>query len=768
MSGEAHEGDGVHDSVQWLEWLYGQKPPGLIWIGGHGDGWKGRLFATAGEAGEYARWLDDLAAGGVYFRLTPTKPPELWVSGGQGRGVAEDSSHLVAFGADLDLAGPGHKATKLPRPATDDGLLRIMEAAGVPAPTAWINSGGGRYAFWRLEEPLPLDTPEKLASAQERSAALHARIIAEAAAAGFKIDNTRDLARVYRLPGTHNRKGETPFVATVITSFGPQYSIGAFSATPSSSSSAPPSSSSVPLSAASWERESITGGGTALFGGGAGAGTARGDAPRSFTLAQAREFVTPFLVALREARDGEINVRLNEAAIAMAHFGEEFWPAGTADAVLYDNLSHTVYDGATWQAEHTIASARRGAGWHAVLLPDDAAEWTAGQSPAEDAVDALLAEMLTMDELAERVPPRYMIKDLLSYDSETWLIGGPGSKKSFVAFDMAASVATGKPWQGLKVNPGLVVFIAAEGAGGFGKRAKAWRKKYGNVPAERMRTLPRPVQAGDAAAWAVLVAACRRLREALDPDLGMFVVIDTQARSAAGLDENSVKEIGVYIRAVTAIRQATRACVMSVHHTSKAGEVTRGSSALDGAQDTRLLMKSDRGSLEATLKIDKQKDLEQIDDITLRFEKVDVGQDVDGEPIDSLVLMPAGGWGSGLFDKRSAAQIARQAEIAQTPFAGRQQPEEWTHRLTARDAELQRWLLQALADTAEDRGLTQAEWRGLVDEKLGKNKPTASAWRKAFQRVTSADQKFSEVVVKIHGADRWTVDKVAIKAGDSE
>lgn len=495
-------------------------------------------------------------------------------------------------------------------------------------------------------------------------------------------------------------------------------------------------------------------------------------AARAFTPAQMDHFLAGADAAVRSAPIGEIEERANAYACALSHFVPSLLSADAAFDRLTAALGETAYDpshpASGWEAEKFTAvisdvGGRAPGDWHAVAeverldTPEQAVAAVTG-----DEISALLAEMLTMDQLAEGEPPRYMIKNLLSFDSETWLIGGPGSKKSFVAFDMAAHVALGKPWQGMKVNPGLVVFIAAEGAGGFGKRARAWRTRYGAVPADRMRTLPRPVQAAELKDWAVLVAACRRLREALDPALGMFIVVDTQARSTVGLDENSAKEIGVYINAVSLLRKATGACVLSVHHTTKAGDSTRGSSALDGAQDTRLMMKSERGSLEAVLKIDKQKDLEQIEDLNLRFEKVDVGQDADGDRLDSLVVLPADGWRSGLFDKRSAARAA----MAETPFALRAAPEEWTFELTSPDAKLQRWLLQALADTAEDRGLTQAEWRGLVDEKLGKSKPTATAWRKAFQKVTSSDPKLSEVVVKIHGADRWTVDRMAIEKED--
>jgi hypothetical protein len=68
--------------------------------------------------------------------------------------------------------------------------------------------------------------------------------------------------------------------------------------------------------------------------------------------------------------------------------------------------------------------------------------------------------------------------------------------------------------------------------------------------------------------------------------------------------------------------------------------------------------------------------------------------------------------------------------------------------------------LQALADTAEDRGLTQSEWRGVVEEKIGKQ--TGTSWRRAFQVVTGL--KFDGLVIKVQGADRWVVDRLAVVA----
>lgn len=494
-----------------------------------------------------------------------------------------------------------------------------------------------------------------------------------------------------------------------------------------------------------------------------------GSAVRSFTVPAMQAFLTPLIDRVMKATVGSIEEEANGLACALSHFVPSMITEDAAYGVLLDALGETAYDphhpASRWEADKFRAviadvGGRAPGDWHAQLEVADVASALASVDVAGDEVTALLAEMVTMGELAKRKPPRYMIDDVLLYDSESWMIGGPGSKKSFVVLDMAGHVARGMDWQGHKVNPGLVVLIAGEGGGSIGKRVAAWQRKYGEIPADRMRALTRPVQAGDMKAWAVLVKACERLRGAIDPSLGMFVIVDTQARSTVGMDENSAEQMGGYVRAVAALREATGACVLSVHHTGKVGDRTRGSSVLDGAQDTRLLMKSKPGTLDAELVIDKQKDIEQIEPLALRFSKVDVGVDEDGRPLDSLVLLGheeaavLRALGAGQVDDSTYEAADEEAARVITPFAVRREPETWTYKRTDGKAGLQRWLLQALADTAEERGLTQAEWRGVVEEKLGKQ--TATTWRKAFQVVTGS--RFDGLVIKVQGADRWVTD----------
>lgn len=183
---------------QYLVDLYGSTPHGLLWIGGHADGWKGRTFAEPAAAARYAVELDARGGIGVYHRSTTLKRvPER-------RGEAEDSSHVYYFALDADIKGEGHKAENLPADRTD--IERLIENAGVPAPTTWVFSGGGWYPQWRFPEPIDVTGQEALDWVTEVFAMVSAHFIETARGLGWRLDNVRDLARVFRLPGTTNRK----------------------------------------------------------------------------------------------------------------------------------------------------------------------------------------------------------------------------------------------------------------------------------------------------------------------------------------------------------------------------------------------------------------------------------------------------------------------------------------------------------------------------------------------------------------------------------
>lgn len=186
------------DTRTYLVGLYGENPQGLLWIGGHADGWKGRTFASVDQAVSYAITLDKRDGLGVYHRSTTlARVPDK-------RGDADDSSHVYYFALDADVAGPGHKASDLM--ADLDDVRALIDDAVFPQPTAWVASGGGYYPQWRFTEPIDVRDPEQREWVANAFSQMSAHFIERAKRRDWKLDNVRDLARVFRLPGTMNRK----------------------------------------------------------------------------------------------------------------------------------------------------------------------------------------------------------------------------------------------------------------------------------------------------------------------------------------------------------------------------------------------------------------------------------------------------------------------------------------------------------------------------------------------------------------------------------
>jgi AAA domain len=216
--------------------------------------------------------------------------------------------------------------------------------------------------------------------------------------------------------------------------------------------------------------------------------------------------------------------------------------------------------------------------------------------------DQLVAALIETTNLDQVPLVTELVAGILMTDSLAFLQGRPGCCKSFVALDMAGCVATGLPWQGKVAKKGTVLYVVAEGAGGLKRRVRAWEDSRGMLM-YGVRFLPVPVQILSPIEGAAFAQLCEELNPAL-------IVIDTQARTSIGLNENSAQEMGNYIGAVEAIREATGACVLVVHHEGRAGEHMRGSTALDGAAQT--ILKCAKEERLVTVSVVKQKDDEEL------------------------------------------------------------------------------------------------------------------------------------------------------------
>lgn len=224
---------------------------------------------------------------------------------------------------------------------------------------------------------------------------------------------------------------------------------------------------------------------------------------------------------------------------------------------------------------------------------------------------------LTRSALRQMPAPRPLIANTLDHGTTALLYGKWGTGKSFIALDWAASVATGRPWQSRHTEQRRVLYIAAEGAYGLRARTDAWETGWDTPIADEWMTfLPRPVNLTRAADLVNLEAF-------INWGGYQLVILDTLARCMVGAEENSAKDTGIVIDAMTRLLAHTpegRGVILGVHHAGKDGKTMRGSSAFESGVDTVYLTTKDADAI--TLERTKRKDGPEHDHHTLRLDPI--------------------------------------------------------------------------------------------------------------------------------------------------
>lgn len=221
----------------------------------------------------------------------------------------------------------------------------------------------------------------------------------------------------------------------------------------------------------------------------------------------------------------------------------------------------------------------------------------------------------------------YMVKGWLDRNCLSMLYGPSNAGKTFVALDIAMHIAAGKPWRGLRVNGGPVLYIAAEGGAGIRNRLAAIKRDRPEMANAPFYLLPLGLDLhgqGDA------LAVC----EIMPCDKPALVVIDTLARSMGAGDENTAKDAAQFVRNCDLIREATGAHVMVIHHTGKDEDRgARGSSALRAAVDNEIQVTAEWEIISR-----KQRDQEPPEPLYFNLRSVTLGMDEDGDPVTSAVV----------------------------------------------------------------------------------------------------------------------------------
>ena len=187
----------------------------------------------------------------------------------------------------------------------------------------------------------------------------------------------------------------------------------------------------------------------------------------------------------------------------------------------------------------------------------------------------------------------FVIKGLIPECSFASIYGPSGSYKSFLALDWACHIASGKDWDGHKVNQGSVLYVAGEGGFGVTKRVRAWELQNQVDSIDNLARLPGPVFPADIDQMNIVIEYCDEI-ETRTGHAVKLIIFDTLARCYGGRDENSSQDMGAFIRGCGSIQQLTGATVLVVHHSGKnVDKGGRGSSSLPAALDVEYLVSRD-------------------------------------------------------------------------------------------------------------------------------------------------------------------------------
>lgn len=240
--------------------------------------------------------------------------------------------------------------------------------------------------------------------------------------------------------------------------------------------------------------------------------------------------------------------------------------------------------------------------------------------------------LLQLDALRERSAlTAWLVKGTVPQVSIGALFGASQTFKSFIALDLGLHVAHGLRWMGRRTTQAPVLYLAAEGGAGLWRRVDAWHRqrdlKWADVP---FYVIPQPVELGTDA-WRVVKSA---RSVGVTPGL---VVIDTLSQTYSG-DENAADQMAAYLRNLgQEFRDLWQCAVLLIHHSGhSATERPRGSSAFGANLDFLMGAHRDERELMATLSCQKLKDAEPFSDAAFAMYSIELGTDVDGDPVTSL------------------------------------------------------------------------------------------------------------------------------------
>lgn len=260
--------------------------------------------------------------------------------------------------------------------------------------------------------------------------------------------------------------------------------------------------------------------------------------------------------------------------------------------------------------------------------------------------------LLAPAEISSLTPIAWRLKGIFPQIGLGAIFGPSGSGKSFLAFDLAAEIAEGKEWFGIRTTACDVTYIQLEGEAGLRNRVAAWELANGRSLPANFKFIIQPFQLTSGLDLDEILAVIPK---------GGVIFIDTLNRAAPTSDENSSKDMGLILEAAKRLARETNSLVIVVHHTGKdVVRGMRGHSSLYAALDGAIEVIRD-ASGKRSWSIAKSKD--GGDDKTVRFalKTHTLGRDADGDDITSCTVELDG---SAIFVNKQPSGKNQQSALA--------------------------------------------------------------------------------------------------------
>ena len=230
----------------------------------------------------------------------------------------------------------------------------------------------------------------------------------------------------------------------------------------------------------------------------------------------------------------------------------------------------------------------------------------------------------------------WLVEGFLPREGICRIYGGSFTGKSSIALNLAFAVATGADFCDKPVEAsGDVIYVAGEDASGILFRAEAYNKHHGidDYFPLYLSSAPEDLSNHKNVESFIIEMQDREIRPRL-------IIIDTLTTCFGDGDENSAKDMNMFLTGLRILRDRFNCCVLFVHLTGYGNkERTGGSRVLHAALDADYIVKKQADLIRLECTKIRNNTTGQNFNASFNIENVVLGHDEDGDPVISGVAV---------------------------------------------------------------------------------------------------------------------------------